>query len=264
MKKKKEMKTASKKAFFFNTEKNQQLIKAVSEKIDLHINIKNFTADSAAADTSKIFAEKTTTIKSDQIVFQFKSILQMYTENSEYQEYVEDVSGVQQKSKQKRNLKQLDLKFKKFKEKSNKNSIDNHDSDEEYQNIDTDEQNNTKIFEDLMSMTFQEVKAELKNMSALDQEDLDQKKLNIQIVLNLNFNKIYTDMNFNNQKILKHILILLCQTQFDADASYLRIIFHINYDALSVIMNKIIEKQMLLNTKTICQLHSLFSETSSR
>lgn len=57
-----------------------------------------------------------------------------------------------------------------------------------------------------MSTTFQEVKAKLKDISAKVQEDFDQKKLNIQLVLNLDSDRVYINTNLDDQKVLEHTL----------------------------------------------------------
>jgi len=70
----------------------------------------------------------------------------------------------------------------------------------------------------------------LKKKTIIKQKHYDQKKLNIQIMLNLDLNKIYTDMNLNDVTILKWALILLCQTWFEMNAIYIKITLHIIYD----------------------------------
>ncbi len=41
-------------------------------------------------------------------------------------------------------------------------------------------------------------------------------------MLDLDSDKIYTDMNLNDVTILKQALILLCQARFEADATHIK------------------------------------------
>jgi len=75
--------------------------------------------------------------------------------------------------------------------------------DSEYEKDDVElKKENEKTYQ-LMLIIFKHLRTLLKKKTAMKQKHYDQKKLNIQIILNLNFDKIYTDMNLNNVIILK-------------------------------------------------------------
>ncbi len=93
----------------------------------------------------------------------------------------------------------------------------------------------------------------------MKQKCYDQKKLNIQIMLNLDLNKIYIDMNLNDVAILKQALILLCQTWFEANVTYIRITLHIVYDVISLKITLVIQRQMTIDEK---EYASLFFNTT--
>jgi len=101
----------------------------------------------------------------------------------------------------------------------------------------------------------------MQNKSALEQKEFDQKKFNIQMVLKLNPNHVYTSMNMKNSDTLKQTLILLCQAQFGAEASYLQLTPHINYDALSAAVIQVIKQRMKIDVKEEVRLMKLFFKT---
>ena len=105
---------------------------------------------------------------------------------------------------------------------------------------------------------FRHLKMLLKSKSVLEQKKYDQKELNIQIILDLNLNKQYTDADFNDSVILKRTLILLCQVRFEMKTTHIRIISHINYDAISQKVISAIDKQMIIDEKVY---RNLFSDT---
>ncbi len=101
----------------------------------------------------------------------------------------------------------------------------------------------------------------MQNKSALEQKEFDQKKFNIQMVLKLNPNHVYTSMNIKNSDTLKQALILLCQAQFGAEASHLQLTPHINYDALSAAVIQVIKQRMKIDVKEEVRLMKLFFKT---
>jgi len=60
-------------------------------------------------------------------------------------------------------------------------------------------------------------------------------------MLDLDSDKIDTDMNLNDVTILKQALILLCQARFEADATHIKITSHINYDVISCKIASVIQ-----------------------
>ena len=94
----------------------------------------------------------------------------------------------------------------------------------------------------MLFIIFKNVKKMMKSLSLLKQENYDQKKLNVRLMLNFNLNYVYINTNLNNIKHLKRVLILFCQTRFDAEIFHFKISSYIRYNVLSLNVVKIINK----------------------
>ncbi len=77
------------------------------------------------------------------------------------------------------------------------------EKDSEYENDDVElKKENEKTYQ-LMLTIFKHLRTLLKKKTVMKQKRYDQEKLNIQMMLNLDLDKIYIDMNLNDVKILK-------------------------------------------------------------
>ena len=67
-----------------------------------------------------------------------------------------------------------------------------------------------------------------------NQEFLNQNKMNMKILFNFDFTKIYVKKNLENFSTLKRGIRLLFATKLSQEQQYIKINFHIIYDALFI------------------------------
>ena len=199
------------------------MTQTVHDSLNLYMNIKN-----SQNITDIIIVQ---IIHSERIIKALKKLLKEYQKDDEY-----ITAFIMSKSSEHRKRKKSEASEADF---VNENSSDQNDdknfddthilsNDEKnndfVQKSDSDENNELRdqnIYTYLLTITLRWAQVMMQNKSALEQKQFDQKKFNIQMVLKLNPDHVYTSMNMKDSDTLKWALILLCQAWFSAEASHL-------------------------------------------
>jgi len=226
----------------------QVLTQTVVETLNLHMNMKNSSNQSEFSNQIVITCFDCKILKSANIWDEYKK-----DEN-----YADFLSNKQKKRKRQFNI----LKSEYVSNTDLNSSFDDditvvslkEEKDSEYKNDDVKSKKENEKTYQLMLIIFKYLRTLLKRKTVIKQKCYDQEKLNIQIMLNLNLDKIYIDMNLNDVIILKQALILLCQAKFETNAIHIRITLHIVYDVISLKMTLIIQWQMMINEKEYVSL----------
>ena len=231
----------------------QVLIQTVAETLNLHMNMKNSSNQSEFSNQIIITRFNCKILKSANI----------WNEYRQDENYADLLSNKQKKWKRQFNVLKSEYVSDADLDSSFNDDITvvslKEEKDSEYENDDVESKKENEKTYQLMLTIFKHLRTLLKRKTAMKQKCYDQKKLNIQMMLNLNLNKIYINMNLNDVTILKWALILLCQTRFEMNATYIRITLHIVYDVISLKMTLVIQWQMMINEK---EYASLFFNTT--
>lgn len=103
----------------------------------------------------------------------------------------------------------------------------------------------------LESSTLQSLKKSYAKMTRLEQENYDQDEMNIRLLLLLNPNKVYEELDLRNPDILGRALRLLYRARFGQEHESQRLSPHINYTALSGKMAKTIANKVEVQRKAM-------------
>jgi len=184
---------------------DQLLAQTVHNSLDLHMNIKN------GQNIIDIIIAQTTC--SERTIKALKKLLKKYQKNDEY-----ITAFIMSKSFEHRKRKRSEASEADF---VNKNSSDQNDdknfddthilNDDEKNNdfvqrLDSDENNELRdqnIYTHFLATTLRQAQVMMQNKSALEQKEFDQKKFNIQMILKLNPDHVYTSMNIKDSDTLK-------------------------------------------------------------
>ena len=227
---------------------DQLLAKTVAEVVNLDMNIEDLL-ENLSSSTSIVITH------SDHHVQKPSNMWDEYWNDKMYAELLRDRSSKQIQS---------DDSDKLFKNDSDEYQEDdeetvNENSEDErsvYRSDELTEQEDDETVYHLMLMTFKHLKMMLKNKTVTEQEMFNQEELNLQMIIDLDPLKVYTNTDLNDVAILKNVLILLCQARFEAEAAHIQITSHINYDALSHQIASAIKNQMVIDKEEYIKLFS--------